>query len=220
MTFGLIGEILTDTGHLVGLGIDYSYWQARASGLSEGDIRAALTVVSGLYACLALSLVLPEARVPSTSAAAMAFLLPRIEAAGLWIGRQGWAHAMKLGILFTMACLCVFALITALTLHSQEPTPIPTIYQIAKEHEDRIDKLEAVVAELAAQQKRFIGYGEGVFNVVKWIAVIVIGTFLGLNVKEFHQTLRAGYRERIREANRRRREADEDEADSEGAEAD
>lgn len=215
----LVREIASDISALAGLLCELAYWQIRALGISQGEIRETLTITGGLYACLVLSVAFPEARPPGHSAAAMAFLVPRIEAAGLWIGRQGWAHAMKLGMLLTMICMSVVVLISTLALRSQvHPPNISDPFFQIKEHEDRIDKLERTVGQQGEQVKRLVEYADSVFSLGKWAIVVIVGTFLGLNVTEFHKTLMAGRRERQREANRAAarkagREADEDEAD-------
>ena len=204
-SFVLLGNILGGIEALIGGAGECAYWSARARGMSEGDIRGMLCLFSALYLCFAFNLVYPvpvPAPQPERWAQCTSFwlALPAIERAVLWLGRQGWVRTMKLGLQFAVIIGGLLLLYNAPSMHSQQQHgDAPTIWTVAKDHEDRLDQMERIQATQIEQIKQLLKFNENLMFWVVGIGMGVIVTFVGLTMTDMYKTFQVGKRERERD---------------------
>lgn len=196
-------EIAANVLEMPGILCEYGYWQMRVWGFTERDILHGTFAAASFGAFALCSAYYPE-RPPGAMAA---FFLP-IEQAVLWCARQRWVYVVKLGLLAIVIAAGIFLLATAPAIHSQE-VPVNSIFQIAKDHEDRLRSLERISLQQAEQIKTLVETVNNALSWAKWVLMTIVGTIIGLNATELHKTIQAGKRERTREEARRARGGEE-----------
>lgn len=134
MIYRLLSEFALDTRELVSLGLDYTYWQARASGFSERDFHAGFILTTFVGFGFLLMAAYPETRHPVL--ASMVLTLPP--------GQYDWRRIVKVTFLLALGIGCILLLATAPPILSQDGM---TLKEIVGDHETRIRATERMLAD-------------------------------------------------------------------------
>ena len=166
MIFGLMGELALDTLKLADASLDYTYWQARAAGFSEGDLRAAIAMGGLGFLCMA---VYPESRSPTLAAMVLAF--PPSD--------YDWRRAVRMTLYGLLAVGCIVLMLTAPSTLSQDGGM--TVKEVLGDHEARIRLLEKLPSDVELLKGI-------VFELVNWVKLgfgLVAGAILTWAVNGF-----------------------------------
>lgn len=109
----LLYELAADVLGLLGVLPGWGYWELRAAGFSQGDIRNATFTAAGLGALF----LLPESK--TTTNVAFVIVVP-LERFSIWLHRQGW---WKMTRLFVLGAILVYQ---AFTLGRAVPVAFPS----------------------------------------------------------------------------------------------
>lgn len=175
MILGFIGETVRDALTLADLGLEYTYWQARAAGFSEGDYRAALMLSTFASFSFLLMAAFPEARSPALAAMVLPFPA----------GQYDWRRAVRMTMFGLLAVGCILLMFTAPTL-SQDGGM--TLKEVVSDHEARLRVLEKMSNDVELLKKI-------VFELVNWVKLgfgIVAAAILTYAVNGILKTHAAG----------------------------
>lgn len=166
-----------------------AYWELRAKGVTDADIRGSIILGCSAAALLAW----PACR----DAAALSIVFPIADRIILWLFRQGWFTIMRKGLLLTTALGSAILLILTPSTRSQEdPFSLP---RVVARHDSEISALKESVQEIKSDVKAMRKDQDDFYSWFKGIGMFALTTIVGLNVTRYWGDAKRGKAERERD---------------------
>lgn len=167
-----------------------AYWELRAKGVTDADIRGSILLGCSAAALLAF----PACR---NDAASLSVVFPITDRVVLWLFRQGWFTIMRKGLLLTTALGSAILLVLTPSTRSQEdPFSIP---RVVARHDTEISALKESVQEIRADVRAMRKDQDDFYWWWKGVGIAALTTLVGLNITRYWNDARRGKAERERD---------------------